>query len=72
MEHTLKTKKCQEFSSRQIVEEIKKYLEEQKANRQKDNLDDEDFMSPSWAHKQAYNNGAIKMCNKFLNFLPKE
>lgn len=72
MEHTLKTKKCQEFSSIEIVTEIKKYLEKNKVLLQKNNLDDEDYMSPSWALKQAANNGAIKMCNKFLNFLPKE
>ena len=72
MEHTLKAKKCQEFSSTEIVQEMRKYLEKTKELLQKDNLDDEDYMSPSWALKQAANNGAIKNCNKFLNFLPKE
>lgn len=72
MAHTLNLDKCQELSKQEIIKLIRDYCLDQKEGYLKDNLSDEDFMSASWSLKQAHNSGYIKMCNKLINFLPKE
>lgn len=66
----LKSTDYNTYSKETVIEIIREYLSECKGVCQKENLDDEDFNSPSWALKQAHTNGMIKMINKLNNFLP--
>lgn len=67
----LKDKPIHEYSSIEVASIITEYLCSVKESVQKDNLSDDDFNSPSWALKQAYNNGSIKCIDRLLNFIPK-
>lgn len=67
----LKGKGYADYSKSDVISILQEYLKECKGVCQKDNLDDEDFNSPSWALKQAHNNGMIKLINKITNFLPE-
>lgn len=68
----LKSEEYKEYSKSDVIQIIRDYLKENRGICQKNNLDDEDFDSPSWALKQAHTNGMIKMINKLENFLPNE
>lgn len=68
---SLKDKKLEDLSKSEILNIIIQYCEQEVKNRVKDNLDNEDFNSPSWALKQAANGGAIKFANKLINFIPR-
>lgn len=71
MYYTLKTEKSQELSKEETIKIILGYILQEKENLLKDNLSNDDFNSPSWALRQAANVGAVKLCNKLINFLPK-
>lgn len=67
----LRSDKYKDYSKRQVINFIKEYLQQCKETIQKDNYNNEDFDSPSWALKQASNIGQLKMINKLEDFLPK-
>lgn len=70
--NNLKDKPIHEYSSYEVITIITEYLCSVKESVQKSNISDEDFKSPSWALKQAYNNGSIKCIDRLLNFIPKK
>lgn len=68
--YTLKSKESKALSKEETLDIILKYILQEKEILLKDNISDEDFNSPSWALRQAANAGAVKLCNKLINFLP--
>lgn len=68
----LKSDEYKEYNKADVIKIIRDYLNQTRGICQKENLDDEDFDSPSWALKQAHTNGMIKMINKLENILPNE
>ena len=58
------------MSKQDVVNILRKYLEEEKATSYRKMISEESFSSPSWAQQQSFLLGDLKRIERLLNFLP--
>jgi hypothetical protein len=58
------------MSKQDVVNILRKYLEEEKATSYRKMISEESFSSPSWAEQQSFLLGDLKRIERLLNFLP--
>ena len=58
------------MSKQDVVNILRKYLEEEKATSYRKMISEESFSSPSWADQQSFLLGDLKRIERLLNFLP--
>lgn len=58
------------MSKQDVVNILRKYLEEEKATSYRKMISEESFSSPSWAEQQSFLLGDLKRIERILNFLP--
>ena len=58
------------MSKQDVVNILRKYLEEEKATSYRKMISEESFSSPSWAEQQSFLLGDLKRIERILKFLP--
>jgi len=58
------------MSKQDVVDILRKYLEEEKATSYRKMISEEGFLSPSWASQQSFLLGDLKRIERILKFLP--
>ena len=58
------------MSKQDVVNILRKYLEEEKATSYRKMISEESFSSPSWAQQQSFLLGDLKRIERILKFLP--
>jgi len=58
------------MSKQDVVDILRKYLEEEKATSYRKMISEESFLSPSWAEQQSFLLGDLKRIERILKFLP--